>query len=88
MPPIVVNTVLTSHGLPTELDHMDDEHDDDDDEFFDCIDFDFDFDDEQAPEDDISNLVVKFKPLTVWNNSEDNLVAYILPPNFSEFQKR
>ncbi|XP_070494643.1 inositol polyphosphate 5-phosphatase K-like isoform X2 [Chironomus tepperi] len=35
-----------------------------------------------SPEDDISELVIKFKPLTVWNNSEDNEVEYILPPNF------
>ncbi|CRK90833.1 CLUMA_CG004523, isoform A [Clunio marinus] len=36
----------------------------------------------QAPEDDVSNMVVKFKPFTIWNNSEDNEVEYILPPNF------
>lgn len=80
MPHTTLNTPQTSHGLPTEIDHMDD---DDDDEFFDCIDF-TDDDDEQAPEDDIKNLLIKFKPLAVWNNSEDNLVEYVLPPNFGK----
>jgi hypothetical protein len=82
MPPINVNNVITSQQTPTEIDHVDD----DDDEFFDCIDFTDDDDDEQAPEDDISNLLIKFKPLAVWNNSEDNLVEYILPPNFGNFK--
>lgn len=44
-----------------------------------------DFDEEQAPEDDVSNMVVKFHPLTVWNNSEDNTVEYVLPPGFGEW---
>lgn len=82
MPPIIVNTVLTSPGTPTEMDHADDDND----EFFDCLDF-TDDDDDQAPEDDISGLIVRFKPLAVWNNSEDNLVEYILPPNFGNFLK-
>lgn len=79
MPPIIVNTALIQHEPPTEMDHADD----DDDEFFDCIDY-TDDDDEQAPEDDISNLIIKFKPLAVWNNSEYNLVEYIMPPNFGK----
>lgn len=45
---------------------------------------DIDDDDEQAPDDDVTNLIIKFKPLTVWNNSEDNLVEYVLPPNFGK----
>lgn len=61
---------------------------DDVDEFFDAPDhfsddeFDDDFDEEQAPDDDISQMIIKFHPLSVWNNSEDNVVEYILPPNF------
>lgn len=58
-----------------------------DDEFYDAIDHvSDDDDDEQSPEDDITELVVKFKPLTVWNNSEDNEVEYILPPNFGKIR--
>ncbi|KAL7030391.1 hypothetical protein ACKWTF_006638 [Chironomus riparius] len=55
-----------------------------DDEFHDAPDHfsDDETDDEQSPDDDISQLVIKFNPLTVWNNSEDNEVEYILPPNF------
>lgn len=61
----------------------------DDDEFFDAPDhfsddeFDDD-DDEQAPDDDISEMVIKFHQLAVWNNSEDNIVEYVLPPNFGK----
>lgn len=43
------------------------------------------FDEEQAPDDDITEMVVKFHPLAVWNNSEANEVEYVLPPNFGEF---
>jgi len=58
-----------------------------DDEFYDAPDHfsDDELDDEQSPEDDITELVIKFKPLTVWNNSEDNEVEYILPPNFGKW---
>lgn len=72
--PILVATAASTPQSPTT----------DDDEFFDAPDHfsDNDDDDEQSPDDDISNLVIKFKPLTVWNNSEDNEVEYILPPNF------
>lgn len=57
-----------------------------DDEFYDAPDHfsDDETDDEQSPDDDISELVIKFNPLTVWNNSEDNEVEYILPPNFGK----
>lgn len=61
--------------------------DDDDDLFFDAPDHfsdDDDDDDEQAPEDDVSNLIINFKAVSVWNNSEENQVEYILPPNFSK----
>lgn len=60
--------------------------DDDVDEFFDASEnfSNDDFDEEQAPDDDISQMVIKFHPLSVWNNSEDNKVEYILPPNFGE----
>lgn len=62
--------------------------DDDDDLFFDAPDHfsddDYDDDDEQAPEDDVSNLIINFKAVSVWNNSEENQVEYILPPNFSK----
>lgn len=60
---------------------------DNDDEFYDAPDHfsDSDSDDDQAPDDDITNMVIKFHELPVWNNSEDNKVEYILPPNFSEF---
>jgi hypothetical protein len=55
------------------------------DEFFDApdhfSDFESDFD-EQAPEDDVSGMIIKFLPFTVWNNSEHNEVEYILPANF------
>lgn len=64
--------------------------DEPDDEFYDAPDHFSDnesdeFDEEQAPDDDISQMVIKFHPLSVWNNSEDNRVEYILPPNFGEF---
>lgn len=58
---------------------------DDDDFFYDAPDhFSDDDDDEQAPEDDVTNLIIKFRPLSVWNNSEENLVEYVLPPNFGK----
>lgn len=60
----------------------------DDDEFFDAPDHfsdDDEFDDEQAPEDDVSEMVIRFKiPNFVWNNSENNEVEYVLPPNYGE----
>lgn len=61
-----------------------------DDEFHDAHDHfsDDETDDEQSPDDDISELVIKFNPLTVWNNSEDNEVEYILPPNFGKWNYR
>lgn len=60
----------------------------DDDEFFDAPDHfsdDDEFDDEQAPEDDVSEMVIRFKiPNFVWNNSENNEVEYVLPPNYGK----
>lgn len=53
---------------------------DDDDEFDD----DDEIDEEQAPEDDVTGMVIKFHQLEVWNNSEANEVEYILPPNYGE----
>lgn len=61
-----------------------DSSDDDDDFFYDAPDHFSDDDDEQAPEDDVTNLIIKFRPLAVWNNSEENLVEYVLPPNFGK----
>jgi hypothetical protein len=60
-----------------------------DDLYFDAADHfsDDEFDDEQAPEDDVSNMVIQFHPLAVWNNSEDNTVEYVLPPGFGECLK-
>jgi hypothetical protein len=60
-----------------------------DDLYFDAADHfsDDEFDDEQAPEDDVSNMVIQFHPLAVWNNSEDNTVEYVLPPGFGEYLK-
>lgn len=61
-----------------------------DDEFYDAPDHfsdddETESDDEQAPDDDITDKIIKFHPLSVWNNSEDNKVEYILPPNYSKF---
>jgi hypothetical protein len=62
------------------------------DEFFDAPDHfsddESDFDEEQAPEDDISDMMVNFLPFAVWNNSEANEVEYILPPNFGELRSK
>lgn len=61
--------------------------DTDNDVFYDAPDhfsddeFDDDFDEEQAPDDD-NAMVIRFHPLSVWNNSEANEVEYILPPNY------
>lgn len=61
---------------------------DNSDEFFDAPDHfsddESDFDEEQAPEDDVTGMTIKFLPFTVWNNSEHNEVEYVLPPNFGE----
>jgi hypothetical protein len=82
--PIDLKTSLVKHPSVVETD-------DDDDYFYDAPDhftdseFDDD-DDDQAPEDDISQMLIKFHPLAVWNNSEDNKVDYVLPPNFGEFR--
>lgn len=56
------------------------------DTYYDAIDHvsDDEFDEEQAPDDDISNMLIYFHPLSVWNNSEDNRVEYVLPPGFGK----
>lgn len=33
---------------------------------------------------DLTDRMVKFEPFSVWNNSEDNEVEYILPVGYSE----
>lgn len=60
------------------------------DKFYDAIDHfsDDDFDDEQAPDDDISNMLIYFHPLSVWNNSEDNRVEYVLPPGYGKISSK
>lgn len=80
--PIIISTALVTNKQP---DADETETDDEIDEFFDAPDHFSDDDDEQAPEEDITDLIIKFKPLTVWNNSEDNEVEYILPPNYGKF---
>lgn len=89
--PLISDSLSIAARLPvTIMASIVKQPDDDADEFFDAPDHfsddEFDeFDDEQAPEDDISEMVVKFHQLPVWNNSEDNLVEYVLPPNFGNF---
>jgi hypothetical protein len=84
--PIAVFAAMTKPPVETQIDtaRIDD---DDDDDFYDAFsDSDFsDTDDvDQVPEDDVKDLVIKFLPLNVWNNSEENEVEYILPPNYGE----
>lgn len=68
----------------------------DNNEFYDAVDYssdenDVDIDDDvtvnQAPEDDITDKVIQFVPLAVWNNSEENVVEYIMPSNYSKIIK-
>lgn len=63
----------------------------DNDVFYDAVDYSSDENDDddvvsadQSPEDDITDKVVQFLPLAVWNNSEENVIEYILPPNYSK----
>jgi hypothetical protein len=62
--------------------------DDEMDIFYDAIDYssdendDNDDDVEQAPDDGILGPMIKFTPLSVYNNSEPNEVEYFLPPNY------
>lgn len=72
----------TSQTKPTEIET---------DLFYDAVDYSSDENDddadvsaEQSPEDDITDKVVQFLPLAVWNNSEENVIEYILPPNYSK----
>ena len=75
-------------SMPVVAPPDDKQTNDDVDEFFDAPDhfsddeFDSDFDEEQAPDDPITDKVIRFHPLAVWNNSEANEVEYILPPNY------
>lgn len=83
-----IPTTTTFSKLPppveTEIDFLLDS-DDDEIMFYDSMDH--ISDDEQAPDDDISDLLIKFKPFTIWNNSEDNPVDYILPPHYGKSLK-
>jgi hypothetical protein len=95
-PSLISNSLSNATRIPIAVfasivkqpvaDNMDDY--DVDDEFYDAPDHfsdDDEIDDEQAPEDDVSEMVIKFQPLAVWNNSEDNEVEYELPPNYGKF---
>lgn len=59
---------------------------DDNGAFYDAPDHfsDDDFDEEQAPDDPLTDVVIRFHQLAVWNNSEANEVEYILPPNYGK----
>lgn len=59
------------------VDYSSDENDDDDD----------DVPADQSPDDDITDKVIRFLPLDVWNNSEENVIEYIMPPNYSKIIK-
>lgn len=76
--PILISAPIVKKSVETPdeqfYDAPDHFSDDDDDEF----------DEEQAPEDDVTGMVIKFHQLEVWNNSEDNEVEYILPPNYGK----
>lgn len=52
------------------------------DEHFDAMDN--DESDEQAPDDDYEDKLIKFLPFEVWNNSEENYIEYILPPSYAD----
>jgi hypothetical protein len=81
--PIAAATLPKLPPVETEIDFV---LDSDDEIFYDSMDIsDDNDDDEQAPEDDISDLLIKFNPFTIWNNSEDNPVEYILPPHYGKF---
>lgn len=58
---------------------------DNDDNFYDAPDHLTDDEIDQAPEDDVTDMLVKFKPLAVWSNREETEVEYILPPNYGQF---
>lgn len=77
----MINPPIAAYRMPSDA-----TSNADDDEFFDAPDHfsdDDEFDDEQAPEDDVSEMVIRFKiPNFVWNNSENNEVEYVLPPNY------
>lgn len=76
-----MNTATIALGPPTEMDYVPSDNDDGD-IFYDCNDF-SDDDIDQAPDDGISdNMQIRFRPFNVWNNSEDNLIEYSLPPSF------
>lgn len=86
---------LTSPDLDLTFDQIDDTDADDNNElFYDTYDTtpsqsDFEMtdssdDDDQVPDDDISEKTIEFLPFEIWNNSEDNHVEYILPRNFED----
>lgn len=68
-------------------------NDTDVDTFYDAVDYSSDENDDddvsvdQSPDDDITDKVIRFLPLDVWNNSEENVIEYILPPNYSKIIK-
>lgn len=41
-------------------------------------------DNEQVPDDDITDKTIEFLEFNIWNNSEDNHVEYVMPPNFED----
>lgn len=82
--PFDVITSIVKHPLYGSPQIVDDELFYDAPDHFSDDEFDDDIDEEQAPDDDVDEMVIKFKPFTVWNNSEHNEVEYILPPHFGE----
>lgn len=86
--PIAVFAAMTKPPVETQIDTSINDDYDGDDDFYDAIsDSDFsdtDYDGEQVPEDDLKDLMVKFLPFNIWNNSEENEVEYILPLNYGK----
>lgn len=83
--PILVFSSILKQPVDATINDETDVFYDAPDHFSDDDEFDDDFNEEQAPEDDISEMVVKFYQLEVWNNSEHNEVEYVLPPNYGKF---
>ena len=86
---------ITAPDLNLATDEIDNSDTDDSNEFYDTndttpfetdseFDDDDDDDDEQVLDDDITDKTIEFLPFEIWNNSEDNHVEYIMPPNFVE----
>ena len=77
-------TTQTKPGAETNVDEFYDAVDYSSDENDDDADTDADVPADQSPEDDITDKVIRFLPIPVWNNSEENVIEYILPPNYSK----